>query len=565
MRQLARVIALRLPAPERPGQLARLRTGGFVAHERGPWVVGTKRVSGSVDSANGHGVFWAEGADLFPAATEDVAQVAAGHVDRLKSLPGDFSFLAIRPDGDLVAVRSVAGMVPWYHWNGAERTVVSSHLGDLAETGLRRASLDLGATAHYAVAVAFPGDRTFLRDVIVQRPASRVCIAPTGQASPPEAYWSPDDFTLEPPTRASFDRLAQEMRALLFENTRRLLSERANLLTVSGGVDSSVLAGLAVNGLGQSIHTLTFLAADRDVMTRDARYVDSLLESIRSGVSVRWERRITDEYRMQLLDRAPRELGIVRHPSICILPELIRETKLETLVGGEFADAVVGSGPNRDMWMQTLRWGDLKGRPDLWPFALENSKSWLAFVARRWAGRPRLTGPEVLPQSFDCGLEREYAESRASWVARCCRDPLGYFRLRWERASAIAGVHWEATAPLGIARGYPFWSRGMLELCLRTHPAHLMGRGSKVVLRRAAQGLAPSLNLGRTDKGHGGAVSRSWLPWRGDLPAELAGLVRPDWLSRPPDRLPAMDALLLRALVNIVLALRNKTSGKATP
>lgn len=566
MRQLARVLALRLPrADERVSQTERLGRAGFLVHTSGTWVIASKSVCGDAgETPASNGLHWAEGGDLFRSEPDDAIRAAEGTPAALRRLAGDFSFLLVTPHDELVAVRSVAGMVPWYHWTDGARAAVGSHLGDLVTAVLPDAALDAGAIAHYASAAALPGTRTFVKRVRVQPPATRVRLAPGSLESRGEVYWREEDFGFETPTRASFDRHAEEMRAILLQTLTRCLAPEGNLLTVSGGVDSSVLAAVAVNALQQRIHTLTFFAPDREIMARDARFVDGLLDSLERGVDRRWARRLNEETRMSLTDAAPRELGLVRHPPLCMLPELMREAKVTTLVGGEFADAVVGCGPNKDMWMTTVGARELLTRPALWPFAARSTKSWIGFSARRRLGRPPITVRDELSAVFAPELRAEYAETRRSWQGRCSLDPLGYFRLRRERATAISAVSWEVTSALGVARAYPFWGREMVELALRTHPVEVMGPGSKQVLRSAMRGLVPAPNLARLDKGHGGVVVPSWLPFCAELPEILAGVVRPDWLPRPPDRLDASDALLLASLVNIVDALRIKSVGKVT-
>lgn len=564
MRQLARVVALRSVDPlERARQAQSLTARGFSTSRVGSWVIGSKRVSGGVPAALGPGPYWSEGADLFHDQGDVVIEASSATSGALSRLAGDFSFLVVNPDDSVTVVRSVAGIVPWYHWRCGERVAVGSHLGDLVEAAIPHAALDAWSTAMYSTSYVLPAGRSLVRDVTCQPPGTRIRIPPDASRAQQDEYWQDTRFSFESPTRLSFLRHADEMRDTLLKGLNRSLATDGNVVTLSGGVDSSVLASLAVTALGRPINALTFLAPDREVMTRDARYVDHLLDSIGSGVTRRWEFRLTEEARMRLLGGAPRELGVIRHPALCVLSDLAHETELNTLVGGEFADALVG-GLDEDLWMGTVGVAELLPRPHLWPFAARRSRAWLGFSARRLVGRPRIRVPDSLPAAISPDFGEEYRGALARWRMECSRNRLGYFRFRRQRATCIAAVHWEATAALGVGQAHPFWSREMLELALKTHPVEQMGPGGKQVLRAAARGLTPAENLARTDKGHGGTRQPAWLPFRGDLPSELDGLVKPDWLPRPPGRLPATEALLLRALLNIVEALRNKRAGETT-
>lgn len=561
MRQLARVVAVWSAEPEERARWERRwRSSGFSLRSHGRWLVGRLGVSGeTAECASEESLYFSEGGDQRLDASNLLAH-AWGDPRGLRELPGDFSFLAVRND-ELCTVRAPAGVVPWYFFRSARCVAVSSSLGDLV-SGLPNAELDPWATVLYATAAALPPGQSLIRGVSVQSPGSALRFAQ--EPGREVFFWSDSDFEVEAPDSRTLRQHAEEMREHLLANVERSLASEGNVFTVSGGVDSSVLAAFAVNGLGRSISALTFMAPDRDVMTRDAIYVDGLLAELGARVERRWEFRLSEELRMQLLQGAPRALCLLSHPGIAALPLLAQEAPVRALIGGEFADAVVGCGLNEDMWMRSVGPRDLLSRSDLWPFAAHRAKGWMGFRLRNLVGRARITVPPALPPLFGRGFVERYAEVRAAWVRDVASDPRGHFRLRRQRAAALAAMHWEATAGAGVAVAYPFWSRGMLELLLRTHGVELMGPGSKGVLRRAAAGLTPAQNLSRLDKGHGGTRQPGWLGFGDSLPVELAAIVRTDWVPRPPGRLPATDALILRSLLNIVGALRTKSPEEVT-
>ena len=69
-----------------------------------------------------------------------------------------------------------------------------------------------------------------------------------------------------------------------------------------------------------------------------------------------------------------------------------------------------------------------------------------------------------------------------------------------ENVSGFVPMWWEAAAPLGLRRSFPFHTREMLELANRMHPSELIGPGFKRILREALAGDVPASNLLRPDK-----------------------------------------------------------------
>ena len=157
------------------------------------WIVAVAPLPGGEpdgDIAYRHQLAFAEEAGVLPGRSgkdpavrfSEISELADSNPDRLASLPGDFGFIRFRTGGGATVVRSCGGLVPFYLKQSGHRFVIATRLGD------------------------------FVR-------------------------YLPDEPRLDP--------LVNAMTLLIEKLTRDLDPEDGNLLTLSGGVDSSSLAALA--------------------------------------------------------------------------------------------------------------------------------------------------------------------------------------------------------------------------------------------------------------------------------------------------------------------------------
>ena len=247
------------------------------------WVAAAKSLPGQRafrDDLPDVGYLFVEGrhriSDLFA-----LESVAADGFERLDRFSGDFGFVRFS-DGEAVAVRSCAGRVPLYVHSGRGRIAIGTRLDYFVRFLPERMELDPLVCAIAASGnLYFPDSRTYLSDVSIVARARRVSLR--ADREPIEAaYWDPRPHSGQDLV-ASPDH-SRRLRELLVATLEEELDPAgANLLTLSGGVDSSSLAALAAGTLGLPVSTLTLLPVTPEAQARERAYVDALAATSRSS------------------------------------------------------------------------------------------------------------------------------------------------------------------------------------------------------------------------------------------------------------------------------------------
>ncbi len=155
--------------------------------------------------------------------------------------------------------RDRLGIKPLYytaveHAGGGTSLVFASEMRSLLESGLVERKLDPVGLASYLWNGFVPGPNTLVRGIELLPPGTRVTID-AGRAMPtPERYWSV-------PKAAKRKATVEDVRRELREAVRlRLISDVPLGVFLSGGIDSSAVAALAVDargGDGGQVHTFT--------------------------------------------------------------------------------------------------------------------------------------------------------------------------------------------------------------------------------------------------------------------------------------------------------------------
>jgi asparagine synthetase B (glutamine-hydrolysing) len=548
MKPLANVLARLEPDPElRAAGARRLRADYPEVVEHADWLIARKQIAGAPN----------------PTALSSFV-VAEGFVQESDSRAptGDETFVRAEAHGGATVVRSAAGAVPVYLWRDGARAIVATRLGDLVRQLPIEPRIDQLALAALATGNSLFVDR--------RTPVEGVRLLEAGELAVLEAewrirrYWDPADTAPVPPTRAALADHAARLRAGLCRNLDLGLSESGgNLLTLSGGVDSSSLAALTARAIRRSFSTLTFVSDDPCAREWDLGFVRPLIAACAPHVMASHQRPLGVEHRLALLSRAPKEVAVVFHPALCVLPELAREQDVRVLFGGEFADALLGSSFTIDDWSRNLA-PRLLGSPRTALTLLKHRRAWARHTLGRAMRRPLLPYTPELAPFMRSELQAEYADWHRAQQRRVLDDPRPRALLDERRRSfeSPIAMNWEVASGLGVARVFPFLSRELVELAFECHPTEALGLLPKRVLRAALRGDVPRANLQRRDKGRASFRATVALPWNEPLPDELTGIVRDDWLPRPPPRLRAFDALRMRALLNIVGALRTRRGDR---
>ncbi len=333
-----------------------------------------------------------------------------------------------------------------------------------------------------------------------------------------------------------------------------------NLLTLSGGVDSSSLAALAAGVVGRPVWTWSLLPAREDLLQHELSYIEPLAQ--RYGFARRWTVLFHERLVLELWRVAPCIVFHVIHPALCSLPGIVQEAPVRVLFGGEFADEVCGSSSTVPDWLAHTplhrQLTDAQALSSIPRHVARWGKHRLAWLL----GRPLLPFPQnLLERHLPNFFHREVREDYRAWWDRRRREvrddpaPWRYLAVRTTALAGFAPMNWEACSALGIRRSLPFFTREVLELAFACHPTELYGPEPKKLLRNALREDVPERNLLRPDKGGWGSHYQEAYRWRGPmpegaLPEELEGVVGTEWLAQPPQE---VDYWSLRYLTRLLL------------
>jgi asparagine synthetase B (glutamine-hydrolysing) len=450
----------------------------------------------------------------------------ARSTDALRRLPGEFAFCSFREGGELDAVRSCGGLVPLYYFVSEQAVCVATRLRDLY--WLCPAELKPDWLVHSvwsAGNAVFPDQRTFFRDVKIL-PKGHVLRVRLGMARA-ERYWEPRPAELPEPAEDVQAAHARTLREALLRSLDDGLSPTgANLLTLSGGVDSSSVAVLGRRCLERPLSTLTFVAPRASkARARQLSFVEPLLDEL--AITSRFLVDAEDGLLDRLFATPLATLCYCPHPALRILPELQRGS-FATLVSGHFADELCGYSQRLQDWMRHTRLAALlRPRPPT-SYVLRDGMRWAKRRFLERVGRALLPLPAPLGRVFEAAMREEHAEWSRRTRARMLADRRPLRELAaWVELDDWVAMHWEVASVHGTRPIHPFFNREAIELGFECHPVELFGPGHKKILRRALSGVVPDRYLCRSDKGHWNRPARKDLAsWDGELGA-LAGCVAP--------------------------------------
>ena len=514
----------------------RLRGSGRFAQVSRPapgWVSASSPLPDSVaDPAwlRHRGWLFAEGRDevLPDASAESVlSELVDASPDRLHQLPGDFGFIRFRAGGRATVVASCAGQVPFYWRRDGTSLAIGTRLGDFARHLPGPFRLDpLANSVGASGGDCGPLDRSYL--VGVHRvPRGSFAIIEPSRAPTLRTYWDPRPDRIARMTPARVRDHRERLREQLLARLRRDLDPRGgNLITWSGGVDSSALAALAAGNLELPLWAWSFLPGPQDLFERDMGFIRPLAEAF--GIRRHWITRVDARTFMELMPAAPPVVYHVPHPALCVLPSIHREAGVRVLVGGEFADNLLGGHEVAADWARgtsllTLA-RSILGRPKPWrPARLWGRMRWEAL-----RGRPAMPQPRKLWSFSRPELQDEYEQWYREQESAAAGDhgPMPLLA-QWIREDGWVAMNWEATSFLGVRRSLPFYNREMIELAFELHPLEWGFPGDKKIERAALRGDVPAHNLDRADKGRwGGRRPVELWSWETPLPEALGDVVR---------------------------------------
>lgn len=474
---------------------------------------------------------------------------------QIADIPGDVTVLRFDASGTVTLARSCGGRVPLYVARSAGRTAIATRLKLLSDHVLPDAVLDPLASLQWMTTAVFPDCRSPLRDVI-GLPRGTFAVIEDGKCTTPTSYWHPQRASSRRPSAYIVGEHQAELRTHLVQHLEREIDpDGRNLLSLSGGVDSSSLLALCHGVLRRSTSTWSLIpppwGRTRD---RDLHYINTIREHC--GVTRSWEREYTVDTWNELIHQSPLGPAPSFPPTIQALETVRNEADTCVYVGGEFADEICGSRLTAPDWAEATSSLRLLATTGCWPKRWGGLRQWaqlrIAMHRKKAPAGEAAWTPSFLPPELQTEHQDwiDQADSRAY-----ADDGINRHLYNEIRNRDFTAMNWEGTAYHGIRRCLPFCTREVFELALRTHPSERVGPGYKRLLRGALRDDVPHAHLMRPDKGTFQlsdeklrADSSTLELERDDLWGTLHTIVDPGWRGNAPKSLPFLDYAFLLML-----------------
>ena len=460
-------------------------------------------------------------------------------VEGLAQLAGMFALALLdETTQTLVLARDRAGEKPLFYAAADGTVAFASEVHPLVEClGLPR-TLDQDALSAFCTLGYVPQPRTMFLGVRVVPAGSAVIVQPEGCRT--FTYWDPAQ--IEPVDRPP--HAEDELREVLRGAVRRQLAADVPIgVFTSGGVDSSLVAALAVEALGPD-RMLTFTAR----FTAPTYDESSHAHALSRHLGTRHADVVVDEPALALaLDTITSRIAEpIADPAVLptwLLARRARE-QVTVVLGGEGADELFGGyptyvghalSPGFANLPSPLRWGltrAIHALPD------STAKVPLSALLGRFAKGAHLPWRERHLAWFGTGLDpaalgiampaldQLYPVPKRNSVlaAAMLLDYTSYLRdqllVKLDRATMLVAL--EARSP--------YLDPDLTQFALRLDPAlKVRGLTTKLLLKRAARGLLPGRIIRRRKRGMSVPIA-SWLR-RGLLP-EAQRLLAPERLRR---------------------------------
>jgi asparagine synthase (glutamine-hydrolysing) len=447
--------------------------------------------------------------------------------DCVRLFNGMFAFvLWDRSANRLLAARDHFGIKPLYVWDDGRRLLFASEIKALLRHPSVPAEPNMEAIQDYAVFQYVLNEDTFFRGVRKVCPAHSWLIDLGSFAVERRRYWEPD-FSVD--THHTEDYFVETLRVLLEDAVAlQLRSDVPVGVTLSGGIDSSLVASLAARGLGGRLKAFTGVFSEGPEFD-ESRYAEAVaaacgaeLDIVRPGPADFIElfpkliyhmdepmagpglfpqymvaRRASGRVKVLLGGQGGDEIfgGYTRYV-IAYLEQALKGAVQETNDEGEHIVSLISILPN----LPALR-GYVPTLRSFWAEGLFEPMDRRYFrLIDRSRGARDLFGPD-----FNAALDEERVFARFRAVFEHSRT-LSYYNKMVQydlTASLPALLHVEdrMTSACAVESRVPLLDRRIVDL-VASMPPRLKFRGAemKYILKRAIRDIIPPVVLARKDK-----------------------------------------------------------------
>ena len=445
---------------------------------------------------------------------------------RLGEVEGAFA-LAWLDDGGLHLVRDPVGERGAYYAHVAGGVAFASTLRPLLDGGIVPRTLNAGALPAYLSFGYLPGRETLVESVFELLPGQHLVFRDDGVRD--HHLWS---LPSEDGQREDEEVYRRRLRARLEEAVRwRLPASGPVAATLSGGIDSSIVAALASRLHGDPISTVS-LSFGRGI-PNELEYASAVAAHCRTDHHVV---ELSPRVMMERFDATMAALSTPIGEPLTVANSLLFEAASErasVVLNGEGGDPCFGGPKNVPMILSDLYGGHLE-------------RSYLVAHRKCFTELERMLDPDVLTAGvLEAMVSPHLSDPRWSSLV----NRLMAMNVTFKGGHHILPKVDQLSRPHAVLPRSPLFDRGVVDAALRM-PADLKLRGTveKYILKRAVEDLLPPEIVARRKSGMRVPVEL-WLQGKFDRFARerlldgLApyGIIRRSYLeelARPDKKLP---------------------------
>jgi len=507
------------------------------------------------------GFFFAEGRDrVGDTLTAKAADADSLSIEEVQSLPGDFSFLKLDARGDLLAVKACAGVVPLYYATPGTSVILATQLAWVARLLPEEPTLDAISNICWLSGLAkLTVGRSLLEGVASLEGGTMLALPLHGRPSVVNYWKRPLVDALLPNRDAQKQNYVERISSIITESVQLNLDPLGrNLLSLSSGVDSAIVASLTRRRTCHEFRTHSILFEDPSTRRRDESYLDTLEKEL-GLTATRVVHRTPQQSLALRREHSPPCLIQIAKDEYCTLADDVTQHGTRVFFNGHFADTLFDARGQQTLdWVRMSPFSAIffeKNRPASRGTLLSDWARWHALTSRDI--RPRRCIPPLTSLANQRVQEQYRAWYSERWQAKGSASIESNTSFRWDvhqrlREEVYLGTHWEVGSLQGARYFFPFFTRELLELAYTIHPSHHLP-GPKELLRSAFRDCVPAYNLDRPDKGELRPPAQISVAWGGAaLPRELFPILSAEFFPELPAKLPSDVALRLERVVGIV-------------